>query len=422
MINTRNLVVAALKETMDGGYSNLILKKHLTDNQLSFSDSKFASALFYGVLERKITLDYIIEKQSGRKLRDISDIALNAIRIGLYQMLYMDKVPDSAAINESVKIVKKSKKSFLSGFTNAVLRNCQRNINDLLPKGETNEDLSIIYSCPLWIINSFIKDYGKQTTIKFLKDSLTPSKVVVKVNTCKIEIDDLINQFTAQNIECEKCEIDNYLILKNSGNLAENELYNKGFFHVQDLASAKAVEDLGAVANDTVLDICAAPGGKSFSIAQAMENKGLIYSCDIHSHRVELIKKGAERLGLKIIKPIVNDATRFNDSFPKFDKILCDVPCSGLGVIGRKPDIKYNTENNLEELEQIQFDILNTAKSYLKDTGRIVYSTCTLRKKENEDIINRFISQNKDFKTISINTLFPHKNGTDGFFVAVLER
>lgn len=422
MTNARKLVVNALSETEKGGYSNLVLKKYLANNQLPISDSKFASALFYGVLERKITLDYIILQQSGRKIKDINSIALNSIRIGLYQMLYMEKVPDSAAINESVNIVKKSKKSFLAGFTNAVLRNCQRNINSLLPNGTTINSLSVIYSCPIWILNSFINDYGLENTVEFLKNSLTPSKTVLKVNTCKIETDKLQEMLEQNGIECKKSDFKNYLIVKNIGNISENELYKKGYFHIQDLASAYCVNSLNAKSGETVLDLCAAPGGKSFSLAENMQNNGLIYSCDIHSHRVELIQNGVKRLGLDIVKPVVNNAAVFNKDFPKFDKILCDVPCSGLGVIGRKPDIKYKNENDFNGLEELQFNILNTSKKYLKSKGTIVYSTCTLRKKENEEVVNRFISENKDFKIVSIKTLFPHKNGTDGFFVAVLER
>lgn len=422
MINTRKLVITALMETEKGGYSNLILKKNLNSNALSLADSKFVSALFYGVLERKITLDYIIENQSGRTINKISEIVLNALRIGLYQMLYMDKVPDSAAINESVKIVKNSKQKYLAGFTNAVLRNCQRNREKLMPKADSEENLSVLYSCPLWIIKSLIKDYGFQDTVKFLENSLNPSLVIIRVNNYKTDEETLTNDFLKQNIECEKTDIENYIIIKNSGNIAENVLYKKGLFHIQDLASAYCVNSLDAKKGDSVLDVCAAPGGKTFSIAENMQNEGLIYSCDIHNHRVELIKNGCERLGLSIIKAIANDATKFNEEFPKFDKILCDVPCSGLGIIGRKPDIKYKNEKDITELPSIQFEILSMTANYLKQHGRIVYSTCTLRKSENEDVVKRFLESNHSFKLVSQKNLFPHKDGTDGFFVAILER
>lgn len=422
MSNPRKIVFSALTKTENGGYSNLVLNNLLDTKSLSVIDLNFASALFYGVLERKITLDYIIENQSGRKLKQISPIALTALRMGVYQLIFMDKVPDSAAINESVKLVKNSKQSFLSGFTNAVLRNCQRNRKNLLPNEADEKSLSVIYSCPLWIIKSLISDYGKEDAIEFLKSSLNPAKVTVKVNNIKISVDEIINKFESKNVGVENTEISNYIVLKNMHGIASDELYLNGFYHVQDLASAYCVKSLGAQSGERVLDVCAAPGGKTFSIAEGIENNGEVVSCDIHSHRVELIQKGAERLGLTTVHAIKNDATVFNENLGVFDKVLCDVPCSGLGVIGRKPDIKYKKEQDFKALPEIQLQILITSSKYLKSGGRMVYSTCTLRKEENEKVVERFLNENSEYKLVSEQTLFPHKNGTDGFFIAVFER
>lgn len=422
MSNARKLVAKALQKTENGGYSNLVLKDDLKNSGLSSQDLKFASALFYGVLERRITLDYIIEKQSGRKIKDISKEIINILRIGVYQLLFMNSVPDSAAINESVKLVKNSRQKYLSGFTNAVLRNCQRNKDNCLPKGDKIRDLSVLYSCPEWIINSLIRDYGIENAVEFLKDTVKPKDITLRVNTKKLNVDEFVNKLSELGLSAQKAEKENYLSVKDLGNIEENPLYKSGCFHIQSLASAYSVECLAAKPNDSVLDVCAAPGGKSFSIAEDMSDCGTVVSCDIHSHRVKLIKNGAERLNLKIIKAVKNDAAVFNENFGKFDKILCDVPCSGLGVIGRKPDIKYKSEQNFETLSEIQLKILNTSAEYLKQSGRIVYSTCTLRKKENDDVVERFLSQNPDFRLKHKKTLFPHIDGTDGFFVAVIER
>ena len=418
MANPRKLAVKVLlKINTDFAYSNLTLNSVFKESNATSTEKALATALVYGVLDRKITLDYVLSKFLKTPLKKVAPFTKEVLRTALYQIMFMDKIPDSAAVDEAVKLVKTSKESRNSGFVNAVLRNILRAEN-LLPKGDSLEDLSVIYSCPINIIESFIKDYGIENTKKLLEESLKPAEITVRVNTVKTNVEEFENSI---GIETRKTDIDGGLILKNGIDVSQNELYKKGLFYVQDLASQKAVKVLNPKPDASVLDMCAAPGGKSFTMALLMQNKGQIVSCDLYQNRVELIEKSAKRLGLDIITPKVNDATVYNSSLGEFDFILCDVPCSGLGVIRRKPDIKYKDFAEFDSLCEIQAKILQNAVKYLKKGGKILYSTCTLRIKENDDIVNNFLGNNKDFVCEYSHTFMPHTDGTDGFYCALLK-
>lgn len=416
MANARKVAALALgKIFTEGAYSNIAVNSFLKETDLTPTDKAFTTALIYGVLDRKITLDYVISSFIKTPIKKLSPFTLNTLRVALYQIMFMDKIPDSAAVNEAVKLIKKSKESRNSGFVNAVLRNILRS-DGLLPQGDSIDDLSVIYSCPRAIIESFIKDYGKESTISLLEEALKPALLTVRVNTLKISVEDF-----AQDIGDATPIIPNGAVNINKGiDVSKSPLYLDGKFFVQDTASQTAVSVLGPKSGDKVLDMCAAPGGKSFSMAILMENKGKIISCDIYDHKCELIKKSAVRLGLDIIKPTVQDSTVYNPDLGEFDCVLCDVPCSGLGIIRRKPDIKYKDFSEFDGLLPIQKKILNNAKNYLKSGGRLLYSTCTLRRAENEDVVSEFLTKNDDFKLEYSHTFMPHIDGTDGFFCALL--
>ncbi|MBR6533765.1 MAG: 16S rRNA (cytosine(967)-C(5))-methyltransferase RsmB [Clostridia bacterium] len=419
MLNARKIAVKILvKIEKDNSYSNLTINSIFKDLEISSGDKAFVTALVYGVIERKITLDYVLSKHIKTPLKKVSQFSLAVLRVALYQMMFMDKIPESAAVNEAVKLIKNSKESRNSGFVNAVLRNVLRSEN-LLPNSDSIEDLSVIYSCPVEIIESLINDYGKSDTIELLKASLEPAPLTLKVNTIKTDIDSFVNEI---EVEAQKGEIFGSVILKNGIDIANSKVYKQGKFFVQDTASQKVVTVLNPKPNERMLDMCAAPGGKSFSSAILMENKGEIISCDLYEHKCKLISDGAKRLGLDIISAQVQDATVYNKELGEFDCILCDVLCSGLGIIRRKPEIKYKNIKDFEDLPEIQLKILNNAKKYLKQSGRILYSTCTLRKSENEDVVNRFLSENNDFSLKYSHTFMPHTDGTDGFFCALLEK
>lgn len=419
MENPRKLAVKALiKINTENAYSNLTVKSLFKDNDLSSANKAFATALVYGVLDRRITLDYALQKFIKTPLKKVAPFTLEVLRTALYQIMFMDKVPNSAAVDEAVKLVKKSKESRNAGFVNAVLRNVLRAEN-LLPNGESIEELSVIYSCPCEIINSFLNDYGLENTQCLLEESLKPPKLTVRVNTVKTDIEKFKSLI---NVECEDTKLKGGLILKDGIDIADSKAFKDGLFYVQDMASQTAVSVLNPTENSRVLDMCSAPGGKSFGMALLMENKGEIVSCDLYPKRVELIEKSAKRLGLSIIKPTLHDATVYNKELGEFDFVLCDVPCSGLGVIGRKPDIKYKDFSEFDSLCEIQSKILQNAVKYLKKDGKILYSTCTLRKRENDDIVDSFLKENSEFKCEFKHTFMPHIDGTDGFYCALISR
>jgi len=420
MANPRKLAASVLtKIEKDLAYSNITLSASFKDVEITAQEKKLTSALVYGVLDRKITLDYVLSRFMKTPIKKTAPFTLSVLRTALYQIMFMDKIPESAAVNEAVKLIKKSKENRNAGFVNGVLRSILR-AQTLLPQGESANDLSIIYSCPLWIVESFLKDYGTKTAIELLKESLKAPKVNIKVNNTRITAEELLKKLCDSGIDTIKGEIENCLVLNSGTAVGENECFKNGLFHVQDSASQRAVAVLAPKKGERVLDMCAAPGGKSFTMAENMENCGEIVSCDMYEHKLKLISDSAERLGLDIIKPTLNDATRFNPDLGEFDAILCDVPCSGFGVIRRKPEIKYKPQEDFSELEKIQQSILCCAAGYLKKGGRILYSTCTLRRGENEDNVAAFLQNHKDFVKEYEHTFMPHTDNTDGFYCALL--
>lgn len=419
MVNPRSLAVKILiKIEKDNAYSNLTLNAFFEESEISPLDKAFVTNLVYGVIERKITLDYVLGNFIKTPLKKVSAFTLATLRVALYQIMFMDKIPQSAAVNEAVKGIKKSKESRNSGFVNAVLRNILR-AEYLLPQGESIDNLSVIYSCPCEIIESFINDYGFENTKLLLEESLKPAPLTVRVNTLKTDIKNFVNNI---GVETKLLDINGAVELKNGISIGNNSLYNDGLFFVQDTASQRVVNILNPKSGERMLDMCAAPGGKSFSSAILMENEGEIVSCDLYEHKCNLIKKSAERLGLDIIKPTVCDATVFNTDLGYFDCVLCDVPCSGLGIIRRKPEIKYKDFKEFDNLPEIGLKILNNAKNYLKPQGRILYSTCTLRKAENECVVVQFLKENPEFSLEYSHTFMPHTDNTDGFYCALLKK
>lgn len=418
MADARKTAIKALSAVLsEKGFSNLVIDKYIDEDKLSPLDASFAAALFYGTLERLLTIDYIIETASGRKINKIDKECINILRTAVYQLYYMDKVHDGAAVNEAVKLTKKGKKAFLSSFVNAVLRKISRDRESFLPP---KDRLDLTYSCNKGIVESFIKDYGNEKATEILKYSLNRSETVLRINSLKITDNEFVKLLDGAGISYEYMG-DHSVKLQKSGNIENNPLYANGFFHVQSRVSQLCAEAVGVCKGDTVLDCCAAPGGKSFTMAELMQNEGSLISCDIHPHRVSLIEKGAKRLGITCIKPTLSDATNPTLEVNEFDRILCDVPCSGFGMLCEKPDIKYKDPSDFDELPDLQHRILETAAKMLKNGGRLVYSTCTLRKAENEQVTEKFIKNHEDFKIISQKTYFPSEYGS-GFFISVIER
>ena len=419
MSNPRKAVISALiKLENDGGYSNLSLNALINGSDFSNVDKGFISRLFYGVIERKITLDYYISKISKRPIKKLSAFILNALRTALYQIEYMDKIPDSAAVNETVKIVKSSKENYASGYVNGCLRSFLRE-KPQLPDGNSPKDYSVKYSCPEWFISELIDYVGCENAIAFLEDSLTPPPVYARVNTRKITKSDLLEKYPELFTDAP---FENALTVCDASGIENREAYKNGFFHIEDIASQIAVSALAIKDGESVLDICAAPGGKTATAAQYTPS-GRVLSCDIYPKRVKLIREKAQLLSLNNITTAVNNAEVFSDKFPLFDKIICDVPCSGFGVIRRKPEIKYKPIEELTNLTSLQYNILETTAKYLKPGGILMYSTCTLRKAENEETVEKFLKNHKEFsvlKSAENVRLLPNKNFSDGFFYTII--
>lgn len=432
MVNARKVAFdAIMKIERDSAFSNLTIDSFLDKCEMETRDKSFASALFYGVIERRITLDYNLSLYLQKPLNRLKPEAVIILRMGAYQLLFMDKVPSSAAVNESVKLAKKYC-SYASGLINAVLRKIDKNGLCLPANNNSASYLSVKYSCEKWLCEKWIKEYGYENAEGILSASTGSPDTFIRVNTTRISSDDLIEELKSDGVDSEKVYLDNALKITLHGKDIEKlSAYSKGLFHVQDLASQLCVKTLNPGAGDTVFDLCSAPGGKAYTTAEYMGNEGRVLCFDKYESRVELIKKGAQRLGLDAITGAVSDALIYREELGTADRVLCDVPCSGTGIIRRKPEIKYKSCQELEGLPEIQYAILKNGARYVKKGGRLVYSTCALSKCENEGVCERFLEENSEFVPVTalpdvsdkpFVTLMPHINLSDGFFIACFER
>ena len=420
MKNAREVALAALLRVQrDGGYSNLVLDSLLEKSNLSKEDKAFATRLFYGVIEKKILLDFNISKLASKHINKLDA-----------EILFMEGVPESAAVNESVKLCYFTKKSFAKGFVNAVLRNkIRENKQMLLPEATDKNHLSVKVSADKSITDIFEKQFGKERTVEIFSAFDEYANVYIRVNTNKTDTDALIEKLKKYSVTAEKCSLKDCLKLNKTANLLKSDEFVSGEFYFQDLSCQYSCHALEAENAKRILDVCAAPGSKSFTLSLLSQTAEVV-SCDVSENRVSLIQGGAKKLGLTNIKSTVQDATVFNKDFGFFDRILCDVPCSGLGVISKKPEIRLKKidENALFET---QMNILENASRYLASGGILVYSTCTLNKRENEDVVNAFLSAHSDFESHRLSfaqngeftkTFMPDKDGCDGFFVSAIRK
>lgn len=440
-MNTRNIALKILLSVeQDGAYSALALNNSIKENKLNHLDSSFVSALVYGVLERKLTLDYIIKQYSKIPLRKIDIKTKLILRLGILQLLFMDKVPDSAAVNESVNLAKKNKLHKSSGFINGVLRSITRaDVKYNLPdeKKDKTYYLSVKYSCPQDIVRLWIESYGEEVAVGILKSLSGRPQLTARVNTLKTNADELIEELAKENVKAQKSPLsDNALLLTDTGSIENLKAYKDGKLYIQDCASQLCIKSLGPKPDDIMLDVCSAPGGKSFTSAQYMENSGAIYAFDIYKHKLKLINDTAQRLGITNIKTAIRNADTDTTELPLADKVLCDVPCSGLGIILRKPEIRYKDDLFNPDLPNLQYRILCNSSRFVKSGGTLVYSTCTLNPAENRKNAEKFLLEHPGFEPLSLNlnvnrlidepenmlTLFPQANGTDGFFISTFKK
>ena len=427
-----NVLIVCRKQA---AWSNGVLKEYIARDKLDRRDAALATRLCYGVLQNRNKLDFYLQQLLTGKLKDLHPAVRDILHLGIYQIYEMDKIPSSAAVNESVTLAKKycKKQRFAPGLVNAVLRQAVRT------KGQLKEPATLEdrFSHPKALIKLLGESIGEDRLEKMLTANNAMPQTVVQVNTLKITAETLMEKLAQEDVQVQPhAWMENSLVLSGTGNLEKLAAFKEGLFYVQDAAAKLSVLCAQIPANANVLDCCAAPGGKSFAAAMILQGQGRITSCDIHPHKIGLIQNGAERLGITNLEAILRDATDFVPQWKdQMDVVLADVPCSGYGIIRKKPDIRYKDPKTMEELPRLQLQILMNQAQYVRPGGTLLYSTCTLLKRENEDVVKAFLQQRDDFyleplalpavfpkNTDGMLTLVPGEYDTDGFFICRLRR
>lgn len=419
--NTRELALDMLLAIdRDGRYSHLVLRDVLDKYQyLSKQERAFLTRLTEGTVERMLTLDYVIDQFSKTKVKKMKPLIRELMRLSVYQIMYMDGVPDAAVCNEAVKLARKRGFSGLSGFVNGVLRSVARGWKDV-----TFQNESVRYSVPEWIIDGWNADYGRDVTEKMLEAFMQPAKITVRTNTQKCTPQELKDRLSQEGVTVEAIEGISYAFaLSGFDYLAGLGSFQDGWFYVQDISSMTVAHAADPKKGDYIIDVCAAPGGKSSHLAELLDGSGMVEARDLTEYKVGLIEENILRHDLHNMKAVQQDATLFDEtSVEKADILICDLPCSGLGVIGRKSDIRYKmTAEKAHDLAVLQQEMLDTVWKYVKRGGKLIYSTCTIHKEENEDNVAAFLQKHPQFTLVEQRQIFPME-GSDGFFVAKMIR
>ena len=425
---SRNTALNILIEyDKSGSFPNLSLKKHLR-SVVSERDRAFSSAIVYGVIEKKFLLDYYISRVSSVKIKKINTVVLNILRMGLYQIIFMS-TPESAACNTSVDLAKKNGQIKSAAFVNAILRKLAKTYKEI--DVESDSMLSVKHSVGDCVFNVLVNTFGIDGFVDYITSDIDKS-IYIAVNTCKICSSDLIKLLSIEGVCCETTTFDGLLKIKGALSVEESSAFKSGLYHIIGLPSYLAARALSPRSSEVIYDMCSAPGGKTFAIAYMSHDKGKITAFDIHEHKILNLKRDLSRLSLRSVTPVLCDSSENNKKFyGSADKVLCDVPCSGIGMLHKKPDIKYNTID-FASLTNVQYSILCNAAMYLKSGGRLVYSTCTVNPDENDRIVDRFISENSNFSidnnveiyngNFGTHTFLPQIDKTDGFYIAVLKK
>lgn len=444
MVRTREIALDILLSIEnDKKFSNIALN-NLIPKDTHSRDENFIREIVYGVLENKLMIDTVIKNASKIRIKKIHPNIMEILRIGIYQIVFMERVPNSAAVNESVKLARKRGHRGTVGFVNGVLRSISRDPIKFttISEEEPLDYLSIKYSHPKYIVNEWLVEYGYEFTKELLKANNKTPKLNIRVNTLKITREELKIELEKKGFQSTEGKFSqDCIIINNPSRITGLEEFKKGLFTIQDESSMLVGQVMNPKEGSLVLDMCSAPGGKTTHLAQLMGNKGKILARDIYDHKLKLIDENARRLDIDIIETELHDALSLdNNLINKVDYCLVDAPCSGLGLIRRKPEIKWNrTKDDMEELVSLQYNILDIAKKYVKKNGTLLYSTCTIFKRENFDMIERFLKNNTDYRLEPISgieqgldkfstlekgfiQLYPHIHSTDGFFIAKMTK
>lgn len=440
MDNARRTAVKVLGEVLQkGAFSNIVLGRELNKSNLNDKDRALATEIVYGTLKYKYTIDVILSYYIKSDLEKMDGDILNILRISLYQMIYLDKIPEFAVVNEAVELAKRNSIKG-SRLVNGVLRNYLRNNDiDYCREKSNIEQLCFKYSFPKWIVSLFVSQYGIEDAERILSGLNMVPLVTVRVNNLKTDYEDAWRMLEDNGYDIEEGKICPEAIMITKGrNIEDNPLFKNGLITVQDESAMLVAPSMDIEEDMTVLDLCSAPGGKTCHIAEIMNNTGEVFAFDIHLSKLPMIKENANRLGIKNIKCNVLDATRYDAAYKeKADRVLIDVPCSGIGIIRKKPEIKWNKNTNAtKELVEIQRKIMTNACKYVKPGGKLIYSTCTLNKEENEENIKWFLKRHREFSLEPLyygesDNIIYHKEGymtilpdkhMDGFFIAKMIR
>lgn len=445
-VTVRELAMDALvRVEKEKAYSNLLLNQILHSRELSRSDAGLLTELVYGTIQRLNTLDYYISRFLSKGLGKLEPWVKNLLRLSFYQLVYLDRIPAHAAVNEAVTIAGRRGHKGISGMVNAVLRNALRKPEELrIPPGlPAKETIALECSHPEWLVERWLEQFGERTTRDICESNNIAPHASIRVNGLRTTRDQLLTQLRDQGYIANPSAIaPDGIVVENGGNMALTSGFESGLYSIQDESSMLVAEMLAPAAGMTVLDCCAAPGGKTAHIAEKTGDQGIIYAFDIHDHKRKLIDAQAQRLGLRSIQTGVLDAAKLPERFAPaaFDRILLDAPCSGLGVIRRKPDLKWTkSPADIADISRMQDELLSAVSGLLKPGGILVYSTCTLEREENEGAIERFLAGHREFvldnladqrlpelqnRFISpgILRLLPHYYGSDGFFIAAMRK
>lgn len=435
--NARQLAYDVLIDIQqNGAYANLALDKALLRSKLNKSDRRLATELVYGCTKMQLHLDQIIKSYCD--LKKVDKKTLQLLRMAVYQMTYLEKIPDHAIINETVELSKKvglHSDKFINGVLRSMLRE-EKPIKWPDKRKQRNQYIAKWYSFPQWLIDGWVKEYGFADTERLCEYFNNPAQTWIRVNTLKATAEEIKSVFEHLNIEyVQHPALPEAFCLKSLQKIKKSSLFKQGKIIVQDLSAMLPALVLNPSKGNQVLDMCAAPGGKTTYLSAIMNNSGSIMACDLHPHRVELIEHNVKRLGVENVRCYAGDATALpNDCYVRFDAVLLDAPCSGLGVLNRRADLRWRIrKSSLPEIEQLQEQLLDAACHYLKPQGTLVYSTCTLNKNENEYQIKRFLEKHPNFECVPFEclgetcesgqkTIYPYIDQTDGFFIAKLVR
>ncbi|MBD5556528.1 MAG: 16S rRNA (cytosine(967)-C(5))-methyltransferase RsmB [Roseburia sp.] len=433
--NTRELILGILTEVNEEGrYSHLVIRSVLEKYQyLTKQERAFITRVSEGTIQRRIELDYIIDCFSKVKGNKMKPLIRNLLRMSVYQIKYMDAVPNSAVCNEAVKLARKKGFSGLSGFVNGVLRGISRGLSEITypdPEQFPVEALSVRYSMPEWIVEQWIRDYGEARTEQMLSASLEQAPITVRTNLARITPQELKERLAGEGVTVEELDSEAFpelfyaFAISGIDHLNGLESFRQGLFYIQDISSMMAAEYAAPKEGDCCIDVCAAPGGKSILLAEKMKETGCVEARDLTEYKVSLIEENISRCGLSNIRAVQQDATVFDEgSVGKADVLMADLPCSGLGTLRKKTDVKYRmSEAGQEELIALQRSILDTVYSYVKPGGTLLYSTCTVHRGENEENVRWFVKEHPEFKVEYQRQIFPGEHMGDGFFIAKLIR